>query len=300
MSKLLYLGLASLLIQSSLSAEPQTNEQILQKMVSNAIDATLEQYHKDDWRQIRDIAAHFWRDPSSPLEQEVTTRINHFHQFLWATLLNNKKAALVILSQYFEYQLDCLQIDYANAPKSRLHVWSNTPPQYHATLAFEVVAGNLGIKLNKDYHHDYAQASERARLVEDQQRRIEAELAKAIIPPPPPPVAPPPYLIPAAPLAPKAPNNFINTAPLKSEKKDIGLIQLRGPIGEQKVPPKLTKSGTSSLTPDVLSEIKKGSIKLKPVADRLLKDKPLYQDSDLRDVLARRLQEMRRSIKGED
>ena len=63
MRKLLYMSTLLCTINLVSSAEPQTTEQILRKMVGNAIDAALDHYHKDDWRQIRDSASHFLARP---------------------------------------------------------------------------------------------------------------------------------------------------------------------------------------------------------------------------------------------
>ncbi|AIK97040.1 hypothetical protein [Candidatus Odyssella acanthamoebae] len=284
MRKFLYLSALLSCLSSAAEIQGHSKEQILIEMVHNSIHAALEQYHKDDWHEIRDLASRFWRDPSSPLEQEVNIRVNKFHNFLLRTFNYDKKASLTILKHYFDYQLDCLQLDYENAPKSRFQVWSNIPPQYHATLAFEIVASNMGIKIGTDYHGHYALASEQARIIDDQQQKLKDELSKAFLPPPPPP--PSPSLSPL----PKLKHTQKHT------KDGMPLIKLNGPLGESKSVPKITKIGSSALSRDILTEIKKKPIKLKPAADRMLRDKPISEENDFTALLKRRLEKIRYSI----
>jgi hypothetical protein len=270
MKKFLYLSALLSSLSSATKSQDSSKEQILIEMVHNSIHAALEQYHKDDWHEIRDLASRFWRDPSSPLEQEVKIRVNKFHNFLLRTFNYNKKASLTILQHYFGYQLDCLQLDYENAPKSRFQVWSNIPPQYHATLAFEIVASNWEIKIGKDYHGHYALASEQARIIEDQQRKLKDESSQVFLPPPPPPPSPP--------LSPLPKLKYLQ----KPTPKSMPLIQFNGPLGEAKNVLKITKVGSSALSSDILTEIKEKPIKLKSAAARVLRDKPTMKKMILR------------------
>ncbi len=283
MKKFLYVS--ALLSSLSFATEipEQSKVQILTGMVHNSFHAALEYYHKDDWSEIRDLASRFWRDPSSPLEQEVKIRVNRFHNFLLKTFNYDKKASLTILKHYFDYQLDCLQFDYGNAPKSRFQVWSNTPPQYHATLAFEIVAGTLGVKIATDYHAQYALASEQARFIEEQQRKLKDEFSKA---PPPPPPPPSPSLSPLPKLR----------IGLKSNKNEISLISIKGPLNASTQGSQIPKVGSSSLPSNVLEEIKGKSFKLKPASDRILKAKPVNEEIDFTALLKLRLEKIRFSM----
>ncbi|MBW8309642.1 MAG: hypothetical protein K0M45_08440 [Candidatus Paracaedibacteraceae bacterium] len=283
MKKFLYVSALLSSLSSAAEIQEQSKEQILIGMLHNSIEATLEEYHKNDWSKTRDLASHFWRDPSSPLEQEVKIRVNKFHNFLLKTFNYDKKASLTILKHYFDYQLDCLQFDYENAPKSRFQVWSNIPPQYHATLAFEIVAGTMGIKIATDYHGRYALASEQARFIEEQQRKLKDESSKA---PPPPPPPPSPSLSPMPKLR----------SGQKSKKNEMSLIHLKGPLNASTRAPQIIKVGSSSLSSGVLEEIKEKSFKLQPAANRILKAKPINEEIDFTALLKLRLEKMRSSM----
>lgn len=293
MKQLFYFSAFVSMVSYGAAVESESTEQILRKMVNNSIEATLQNYHKDDWCKIKDMASRFWRDPSSALEQEVKLKVNKFHSFLLSTLLNDKQATLRILYHYFDYQLDCLQVDYESAPKSRFQVWSYTPPQYHATQAFEMIARDLGISLNKDYHQSYALASDRARFIEDQQDQIKENTPELKIPL----VSNSQKAIPIPPLFIPALKKKIR--PVQS-KNDIKIIQIQGELGERENEPKIiTKANASALTTSVLEEIKIG-VKLKPAADRILKPKPKNGPDHLQEILLKQLNKMRDVIKREE
>lgn len=289
MKQLFYFSAFISIISYGAAVESESTEQILRKMVNHSIEAALQNYHKDDWREIKDMASHFWRDPSSALEQEVKLKVNKFQDYLLSTLLNDKQAVLRILYHYFDYQLDCLQVDYESAPKSRFQVWSYTPPQYHATQAFEMIARGLGISLDKDYHQSYALASDRARFIEDQQDQLKENASKLKITLAPEIPIPPPFV----------PSSTKKIRPLHP-KNDIKIIQIQGELGERESTPKtITKTNGSPLTTSVLEEIKAG-VKLKPAADRILKPKPKSRPGNLLEILSKQLDKRRSVIKLEE
>lgn len=292
----LYFGIFSSIFSICQAHDIQENEAILKRMVDGALHSAMEQYHTKDWMDIKETASKYWRDPTSPLEQEVTAKVFKFKEFLTATLLRNETAVNRVLGNYFEYQLDCLLADYNTQAQPRFRIWSSPPPQYSSTLAFELVASSFGIKLQKDYHQLYAFVSERARLIEEEQQKLEL-IARQKIPNPPLPPCKPLHSSSHQKL-----NHLTKDRPLQQKNVPANpfIIQLKGQLSDLKTAPKISSTGSSSLSDDVLSEIKSGKYMLKSAASRVLKERPAADQNDLTQILSRQLSLMRISITGDN
>ncbi len=286
------------LINSPLQAQ-ETEADIYKRMIGNAIVSNMEENHANDWRTVETTASHFWRDPTSALDQEVRALEGKFYRFLNSTLLRDETSVKKILKHYFEYQLDRLVGDYQKAPVSRYQFWSKLPSHGHAILAFELLAVERGIKLDENYHQLFSLASERARLIEEESLKISE--AAAVPPPAPPPPPPVKSIIPDAPRSPsltlKHPTRDRAQKPKRSATPtSADLSNIRSGLKKT-----TTRSGSSSLSENVLQEIKKGGFNLKPASDRILKELPIeLEDNSLQSILRRRFSSVRPLIEGEN
>ncbi len=288
-----------ILINSPLQAQ-ENEADIYKRMIGNAIVSTMEEHHASDWKTVETTASHFWRDPTSALDQEVRALEGKFYRFLNSTLLGDEASVKKILKHYFEYQLDRLVGEYQKAPVSRYQFWSKLPSHGHAILAFQLLAVERGIKLDENYHQLFSLASERARLIEEESHKI-AEAAVAPLTPPPAP--PPPVvrsIIPDAPISPSLKLKHPTRDRPQKPRKSGSLSQAELSATLSGLKKTTTRTGSSSLSENVLQEIKKGGFNLKPASDRILKELPIELDNSLESILRRRFANVRPLIEGED
>lgn len=256
----------------------EPNQSIYTRMISGAIMSTMEGHHSHDWKEISDTASTFWRDPSSALDQEVRRLQGKFQRFLFSTFLGDQASVKKIMKRYFDYQLECLVSDYRKSPTSRSQIWSKIPPQCHAIIAFELLAVELGIKLDHNYHEMFYLISERTRMIEDATEKLTNNAEKVTSTPPP--------------QAPPLPSKTKKTTSLTKDQPAEGFS------GSQKT---TTRAGSSPLSENVLDEIRKGSFMLKPASQRVLKDLPAdTRDNDMLEILRERFNMMRPMLSEDD
>lgn len=288
----------SLLMINTLVHSQEPERDIHMKMIGNSVISNMEEHHSHDWKKIETLASKFWKDPSSAVDQKVRKLEGKFYRFLLNTFLGDIPSVKKILRHYFEYQLDSLIADFQRAPVSRYQFWSKIPSHCHAVLAFELLAIERGIKLDENYHQLFSLASERARLIEEESQKI-AEAAAT--PPPPPPAPPPPVksIIPDAPQSPslklKHPTRDRAQKPKRSATPTLAdLSDIRSGLKKT-----TTRTGSSSLSENVLEEIRKGGFNLRPASDRILKELPQgAEDVTLESILRKRFETVRPMISG--
>lgn len=258
------------------SVQADSEIKILRKMLVNTVLTCLEQYHNDDWLAIKTEVGSSWFDPSFSIEKKVQERVQKFNVLLQRTFNNHNESVKRILELYFDYQLECLELDYKLNGWAKGYLWSTEPAQIYAILAFEKVATDMQILIDHYYHRISKISNKQTQLIEFEQSKLSAitiensvsEDPQVFSPPPPPP-----------PLLPTSkPRTVISSAEI---------IKIKGSIGESKTAIKITLNGTSSLSSDVLDEIKKGTIRLKPASERILRLKPELLDDSPAAILLR-------------
>lgn len=282
----------------------ESDQSIYTRMISGAIMSTMEEHHSHDWKEISDTASTFWRDPSSALDQEVRRLQGKFQRFLFSTFLGDQASVQKIMKRYFDYQLECLVSDYRKSPTSRSQIWSKIPPQCHAIIAFELRAVELGIKLDHNYHEMFYLISERTRMIEDATEKLMNNAEKMTSTPPPPAPPLPSNIVSFIPKPPQSPSLTLKHPTkdrVQKPKKSTSLTKdhsAEGFSGSQKT---TTRAGSSSLSENVLGEIRKGSFMLKPASQRVLKDLPAdTRDNDMLEILRKRFNMIRPMLSEDD
>lgn len=277
--------------------------EIYRRMVSQSVQAVMEEYHVQDWKKTTQTAAKFWRDPTTALDQKVKNQFEKLHRFLLKTFLGDLPSIKSIEKFYFEQQLDYLVEDYKKAPVSRYQLWSRTPSHYQATLAYELLAVQLNIKLDRNYHEFFSLESERARFIEEALEKIHPPQAPNVedsAPPPPPPL-PSLIAVPTFSTSLKL-NHLTKDRPQKPKRTPQTILNqdtLMNSLSSLKKTTTTTQ-GASSLSENVLNEIRKGGFKLNKASNRILKDQPEDQTGqDLLAILRKRFNSIRPAIEGE-
>ncbi len=288
-----------LLVSSPVSAQDSERD-VYMRMIGQAIVSTMEEHHAYDWKEVTDTAARFWKDPSSALDQETRRLQGKFYRFVFKTFLGDQASITKIMKRYFEYQLDCLVSDYEKAPVSRYQFWSKVPSHYHAILAFELLAVESGIKLDHSYHDIFSLVSDKARMIEDASQKIPNEAVALIRGAPPAPPPPPLSSASIIPIAPQSPSLKL-THPTKDrpqKPKRHAPVTVDALSATQSLLKKTTtKTGESSLSENVLNEIKQGGFTLKPASERILRDRPTDNtDGDLLAILKKRFEQIRPAL----
>lgn len=179
----------------SMDNNPPINEaEIYKRMLFNCLPAILETYHADDWMDLNDQAAQYWRDPTPILTQTVESRVNILYPVLLKTFLNNENAVKRIMADYFNAQCENLYDHFLENKDRTYSYFRSFPTQYSATLAYESKAVEMGIYLNENYHQLYAienqRETQRTKLIEDMNQQIaekernHKKMKIAITPPP--------------------------------------------------------------------------------------------------------------------
>ncbi len=304
MNSISYMGFIAFLFAILPCQSHESSEDVYLRMISNGIQAAMEEYHAEDWKKTSQTASKFWADPTSALDQEVKKQHGKFHRYLLRAFLGDTASIKKIMKHNFEYQLECLIADYDKAPVSRYQFWNKIPSQYHATLAYEFLAVESGIKLDRNYHSVFSLASERARLIEEETLKIKSQEQHAAPSAPPPPPAPPVLsLVPPAAQSPsfklKHPTKNRALKPGKKQNQQFtsdDILTSRSSLKKT-----TTRTGSSSLSKTVLDEIRQGGFNLKSATQRILKDLPqAQQDQDLLAILQRRFAIIRPGIAGEN
>ncbi|MBX3457635.1 MAG: hypothetical protein KF820_04680 [Candidatus Paracaedibacteraceae bacterium] len=292
------------LLGYSPASSHESDQSIYTRMISSAIMSTMEEHHSYDWKEISDTASKFWKDPSSALDQEVRRLQGKFQRFLFSTFLGDQASVKKIMKRYFDYQLECLVADHEKAPISRYQFWSKIPSHYHAILAFELLAVELGIKLDHNYHEMFSLVSERTRMIEDAAEKLMNNAEKGTGTPPPPAPPLPSSVVSFIPKPPQSPSlklKHLTKDRAQKLKKPTPLTtnQLAEDLSGLKKT--TTRAGSSSLSENVLDEIRKGSFMLKPASQRVLKELPAdNRDNDLLAILRNRFELIRPMLSEND
>ncbi|MBX3486821.1 MAG: hypothetical protein KF798_02805 [Candidatus Paracaedibacteraceae bacterium] len=291
----------SFLLVSSPVKSQDSEHDVYMRMIGQAIVSTMEEHHAYDWKEITDTASRFWKDPSSALDQETRRLQGKFYRFVFKTFLGDQASVTKIMKRYFEYQLDCLVADYEKAPASRYQFWSKVPSHYHAILAFELLAVESGIKLDHSYHDIFSLVSDKARMIEDASQKIssDAVVTRGVPPAPPPPPLSSVSMIPIAPQSPSLKLTHPTKDRPQRQKRHAPVTVDALSATQNSLKKTITKE--SSLSENVLNEIKQGGFTLKPASKRILRDRPAEsEDNDLLTILKKRFNQIRPALSESD